>query len=311
MSLKEEFTLRNFGFSNSSPQNFCTSQWNWHPVLYLGLRTLLTVYVTGILIYTLAKDSGGGGKNSTLAFLTIWSYIVLTLHMLLSTCLAIYGQTRKLEQTRPQSASMSSISRLTDLDFSSSHSINYGSKGDSLPTSNNDVKISVPATSSPHQESITVDVRQSIPCLAILSWILSDVISVFALVVTLIYWMALYPSVNTTGASALFVYNDVNVHALNSVFILIEYFVSARPVRLLHFIYPAIYGCIYTLFALFYWLPDKQNHVLYSVLDFNRPPVVVLTVLGLAFIGIPLLQLFYYGLYRFKLFLKRYMSQTG
>ncbi|KAK3102460.1 hypothetical protein FSP39_011545 [Pinctada imbricata] len=276
-----------------SHEKYVLFQWNWHPVLHLVVRISLTMYITVTMIYYLANG------NMNLLYLTTWCYIVLTLHLLLSTTLAIYGVATQTDQSPTHSVS---VLELTEFDFSSSEAIQM----EMVVTPNNNAEVPVPTNTSPQQEQLARNFRQPIRCLAVLSWTLSDVIFVFALMVTLMYWSIIHPSGNTSGASALTIYKEVNVHALNSVFVIIEELVSARPVRLLRFIYPTIFGGIYTMFALMYWLEDKENHVLYSILNFNKPEVA--GFLCLLVIGIFILHLVHYGLHRFKLFLTNRLS---
>ena len=252
---------------------------------------------------------GAGAPISNLIALTIWTYIVLTLHLWIACGLVIYGYITSKNESRQHASSVSSQTELTkEIELSSS--VNYGTDN---PIGYNNVKASDPeiqANPSEHDLESVQEVK-SLPVISKVSWILSDIVSVFAIIVTTIYWFAIYPSVQTDmDQTPLSIYMDLNVHALNSLFLFVEIVLSARPVRILHIIYPMIYGLIYVMFALIYWLQDKQNHVIYNVLDFNHPGVVLLTVLGLALIVIPLLQLLHFGIYRLKLFLKHRTTQN-
>lgn len=129
-------------------------------------------------------------------------------------------------------------------------------------------------------------------------WAVSNMIQVFALVVTAIYFGALYRPAEGKDISL----HDINVHGISSVLILLDTAVAARPVRLLHVIYPTVYGFAYVLFSVIYWSQDHANNVLYqNVLDWNVPGVTVGVVFGLCFLGLPLLQLLHYGLFKLRL----------
>ncbi|KAK7089409.1 uncharacterized protein [Littorina saxatilis] len=127
-------------------------------------------------------------------------------------------------------------------------------------------------------------------------WVLSNVIQVFAFIVTFVYFGALYSADESLGLP------DINVHGLNSVMILIDNVVCARPVRLLHGLYPLLYGSLYVIFSVIYWSTDKVENVLYeNVLDWNQAGISTGVSLGVAVIAVPLLQLANLGLYKFRL----------
>ena len=97
--------------------------------------------------------------------------------------------------------------------------------------------------------------------------------------------------------------HDTNTHALNLVFAFIDHVISARPVRLLHAIFVAVYGAVYILFTVVYWSFDKTNNIVYPILDYNLPGTAIPYCVGLCVVGLPLIQLLWFGLYRFKLWL--------
>ncbi len=71
-------------------------------------------------------------------------------------------------------------------------------------------------------------------------WAFNTVASCLALLITIIYWGALYGE----GKPAYF---DAFVHALNSVIVVVDLLVSARPWRLHHFYLPLSYGIWYVI----------------------------------------------------------------
>lgn len=139
----------------------------------------------------------------------------------------------------------------------------------------------------------------SMPWYVKVYWVVSNMIQVFAIVVTCVYFAALYKP----KAGRNIPLHDINAHGINTVLLLIDVTVCARPVRLLHLIYPVIYGAAYCLFSIIYWSQDHAANVLYpKVLDWNTPGSTVGVVLGLSFIAIPLLQLMHFGIFRLRLF---------
>ena len=97
--------------------------------------------------------------------------------------------------------------------------------------------------------------------------------------VSLIYWSVLFPlRVIYEGFKTDF--NDISVHALNVVLILIEQYLGAVPSRLTHVVHPLVYGLTYTLFSLIpYYTMDL---VLYPfILDWSNPGLTVISILGI------------------------------
>lgn len=140
-----------------------------------------------------------------------------------------------------------------------------------------------------------------------LTWCLADIVYAFGIIVTVIYFGVLFRSIGVTKGFI----HDLNMHAFNSVQILIDIVIVARPVRLLHLLYPLLYGICYLIFSVFYWLQDKQNNVLYpGVLDWNKPGQTVLFMALLALIGLPFLQLILFLLFRLRLFIFRKLYGT-
>ena len=128
-----------------------------------------------------------------------------------------------------------------------------------------------------------------------LTWLLGNVFYVFGIVVTVVYFAAVHKG----GTN----YHDLNMHALNTVQILIDIAIVARPVRLLHVIYPFVYGACYIIFSAIFWSQDKVNNVLYqNVLDWNKPGTTGIVVALLAIVGIPLLHVLFYGIYHLRLY---------
>ena len=80
---------------------------------------------------------------------------------------------------------------------------------------------------------------------------------------------------------------------------------SSIPTRLLHIVYPFIYGFLYIVFSILFWA-DDHRHVIYPhVLDWNAPGRSLTFILILSFLVLPLLQLLYFGIYKLRLFLSK------
>ena len=97
--------------------------------------------------------------------------------------------------------------------------------------------------------------------------------------------------------------SDLNVHGLNSVLMLLDLAVCARPTRILHVLHAHAYGITYAAWSAVYWSLDHERNVLYpNVLDWNQPGVTMGVVAGLALVGIPVLQLFNLGVFKLRLY---------
>ena len=138
----------------------------------------------------------------------------------------------------------------------------------------------------------------TIPWYLCLLWVLFSTASVFALVVTLGFWALLAPSLPLSFLTST---QNLQIHLVNSVLVLMEMCLTAIPIRLLHVLYPVTYGMIYTVFALIYWGVD-HNNVVYPFLNFGaRPGIAAASIVVIGFVLVPLLQLLFYGVYRLKL----------
>lgn len=123
-----------------------------------------------------------------------------------------------------------------------------------------------------------------------------------SLLVTVVYWSLLYTGYKIREA-------DVAFHLLNSVFMLIETFVSGIPVHLVHVVYAVLYGSIYLVFTVVYWLNGGTNtsgdSYIYPILDYKSKPyaaTVLIILYGL--VGLPAAQLFNFGLFRLRCYLQ-------
>ena len=139
------------------------------------------------------------------------------------------------------------------------------------------------------------------------AWFFYIVASNNSLMVTIIYWSFLYNGFEIREA-------DVAFHLLNSVFMLTETCLSAVPVRLLHVVYAELYGVLYVIFMVLYWLSGGTNtsgdHFIYPITDFDSRPsdaAVLIIVYGL--VGLPVCQLFNFGLFKLRVYLHSLRSR--
>lgn len=128
-----------------------------------------------------------------------------------------------------------------------------------------------------------------------LVWFFHALSTPLALVITIVYWSALYDGEGND-------YWNVYVHGLNSVIVFMDLMIGAKPWRAFHF-YPALaYGLLYVLFSLIYYAAGGTNEdgdrFIYSILDWSKPGLAIAFVIG----GAVLFAIIYpvvYGLFRF------------
>ncbi|KAL4227183.1 hypothetical protein ACF0H5_015156 [Mactra antiquata] len=159
-------------------------------------------------------------------------------------------------------------------------------KGDNGVTKNTPIRTSLDSTDA-----------QITPLMKV-TWTLGNIVQVCAIIVTVVYFSALYPAVGHTS------FIDQNYHSMNTLFMLLDTCITARPVRLLHVVHPIGYGLLYIVFSVIYWSFDHVNNILYpGVIDWNSPGWTILWVASLTFFGIPLIQLAYFGAYKLRLYI--------
>lgn len=272
-----------------------------HPV-YLIYRVLTSVYTITIFSLILTKD-----MHDIMAYLTTWTYILLTLYFLVSAFNAVFYTCRGHErQLSDVESTAFAFNRSETMVKQSYDNIAYVDRAANDPIqrshSNNISRDACDSVSSMHEsenrtlENASVANDRDITITMKIAWVLGNSIQVFAIIVSLIYFIVLFPPIGHTD------FWDVNLHGVNSFLVITDTCLTARPVRLLHVFHPMIYGVCYVIFSVIYWSYDHVNNVLYpNVLDWNYPGTTMIWVLSLAFVAIPLFQLIYFGLYRLKL----------
>ena len=130
------------------------------------------------------------------------------------------------------------------------------------------------------------------------TWLLYNVAFSAGILVTVFYWAFVLEG--TPG------FLDVSAHALNSVVILIEFFLGRVPIRLLHAIYTMFYCTVYVIFTVIYWkaggLNAEDETYIYEDIDYDKNSAgeILAMVLPAVLIVPPLCQLFFFGLYKLR-----------
>ena len=79
-------------------------------------------------------------------------------------------------------------------------------------------------------------------------------------------------------------------------------FVGAKPIRILHLIYPFIFGIVYGLFSVIYQV-GGGGAAIYPVLDWHKPEKTILYVFMLLFVGILVIHTVLFALHKLRIFI--------
>ncbi|CAH1784263.1 unnamed protein product [Owenia fusiformis] len=297
MPFRDHFRIRNFGFGYHRYEAFCQAQWQWPLAVFITYRLVVGGYVLFWLIYTASRHHLANPTQPWPVWLTNWSYFLLTCHMVLAAIIAVAHGFRNRgsycqipgedspEQESHEKEGLRSQSAPEDI-------LGFESSG---------------LTKSDEQSGETVvitPIESSIPWYFALDWLIYTIIANFAIIVTLSYFIFLWPLVSKYNNLDVPTIGDLNLHGINSVVIFLEICINGIPVRLLHIIYPTIYGLTYIIFSAIYWSFDPVHNVLYpKILDWNHPGTTLMFLALLAFVVIPVIQLVLFGLFKLKVFI--------
>ncbi|RUS73831.1 hypothetical protein EGW08_018399 [Elysia chlorotica] len=322
---QEELRLRNFFYYFEDQTAFHRCQWKWPRCVYISLRVMLAAYTVFGFTYEVndyyrnakirqswsntshVQDDSGDedfddwdSRKPWFVYFTLWTYMVLTAHMLLAALLSILFKGSNDGNVLVISKEVSprdEDSIMVDPSASDSEPLIASGGFPHNPRRNNSSRSSMQSSSTR---------GRGLAWYFKLSWCLSNIISTCAPIVTTIFFAALYAGGPVSLA-------NINVHLLNTVFVVLDHLVSARPVRLHHWSAPALFGMCYTLFSYVFWTFDHVNHVVYKgVMDWNDPVSATVNTLVMVYVVNPIVHCFYFVLYRLKIWLyhKIYAPQS-
>ncbi|XP_052781491.1 protein rolling stone-like isoform X3 [Mya arenaria] len=134
-------------------------------------------------------------------------------------------------------------------------------------------------------------------------WLLQNISYNSAMVVTVSYWS--YIGVLDTSEVLKSPSSEVK-HTLNTIYVLIDVFISGTPFRILHLLYTVCLGSIYSLFNAIYFLNDgtilEGRHYAYNLLDWGKPEEAIVTCVLCVVLCI-FAQIVLYELYKVRYFL--------
>ncbi|KAL4227364.1 hypothetical protein ACF0H5_012807 [Mactra antiquata] len=136
-------------------------------------------------------------------------------------------------------------------------------------------------------------------------WLLHNLSSDGAILVSLLFWTIAYDGSGVTLV-------NLSTHGINAVFVLIDMMISRTPIRMLHMYQCSCFGLVYMCFSYVYHLCGGTNHkgepYIYKPLDYSNLQVAVSTALVSIFLVAPLIHCWVFFVYRFRLFIHRYLK---
>ena len=133
-------------------------------------------------------------------------------------------------------------------------------------------------------------------------WLLSDICQTVPFIITILYFTFVKKSSFHIDGPLSF--SAINLHIVNSIIILIDIAVSARPHNLLHFVYVELYALVYVIFMIIFWLVDPQSNIIYeSYTDFSHPLRPILYIIIVMTLVIPITQILVFALVSFRLYI--------
>ncbi|XP_062591442.1 uncharacterized protein LOC134252919 [Saccostrea cucullata] len=123
-----------------------------------------------------------------------------------------------------------------------------------------------------------------------LVWVIFNIMNASSILITFSYYTFLDANMHA---------RSINKHMINSVFTVLNIFITDKPVRFWHVCYPALFAVIYLIFNGVYQLLG-HNEPLYPVLDWNRFG----SALGFSFlevlVALPISHTIFFGLYKLR-----------
>ena len=243
-------------------------QWLSLP-FFLAYRLIVTGYNFAWLIYNIYKY-----QAKLFIFLTNWTYLILNLYFLQATTLtlsALCCECKARRETSPNTAETQ------------------------------EVELGSGADSENQNEKATTEVREedALRLPQKIFWLFYIISANAGLLVTAGYWTVLFEEDEPVDA------NNITKHALNSVFMVIDTFLSSIPVRLFHSVYPLLYIIIYLAFTVVYWQLGGTNiqgqPYIYSLLNYNNFEASTGCIIGFFLLLVqPVLQLMLFGLVKLR-----------
>ena len=241
-------------------------------------------------------------------WLSNWSFLAVTVYFIFATIVTAIHYKRERKQTRN---STSDEMKYGQANFASKAKCGEAadSDGNVNDIRESNLQIGTNYTCNYNDETLsTSDASEATRALPMAwfheaLWVIYNIASVAAIMVTLSFWLLLFNASN--GVRAL----TVIFHGVNSIVIVGDTMLSSIPVRLFHVIYPMLFCIVYIMFTVIYWAADGPNYI-YPQTDYTgRPVLAAVSQLCLFFIGLPLCQTVMFCFYRLRVWIKAKSEQ--
>lgn len=139
-----------------------------------------------------------------------------------------------------------------------------------------------------------------------LCWVVFNAVMTINIVVTVLFWALL------SGFPVKSQVANIHQHVMNTVLMVTELFVVAFPMRVLHFIYPMMFGLTYMLFTLILHAAAVMSRYYQGFLDWQSVPGLSAGIaLGSIFVACPIGHAIAFGLYHLRSFIARKVQPQG
>ena len=255
-------------------------------------RFVVAAFCTGWMISSLLR-------RDWFLWLSNWSFLFVTVYFICATIVTAIHYKRERKQSgnheRDQTKNLESKSKCGDAADSDRTSNNVCEPNHELGSSyegndNDEVRF----TADAFEASRVLPMAWFHEAL----WVIYNIASVAAILVTLSFWLLIFSASNGIGAVT------VIFHGVNSIVIVGDTMLTSVPVHLFHVIYPMLYSIAYIILTVIYWAVDQHNYI-YPQTDYTgRPVLAAVSQVCLFFIGIPLCQSVMFGFYRLRLWIR-------
>ncbi|CAI9723492.1 Hypothetical predicted protein [Octopus vulgaris] len=322
---KSEFAAKNIWFGYPRPEVFYLPQWHRLSNVFVIYRVLTALFTIACLInYIIATTNDPDTDHNVMAYLTTWAYIILMLHFNIAAVVAVYWKCRSCRGdpevsnyinvvARPRKHKKSDQKQQQQQQQQLQQQQEQQQQQQDQPTvtvqlntngaPDEDTEQPVFGTQLSMETAMCVGKVDQTTWYMKLSWMFYNVSFVSAIVVTLVFFGAVYPNLSPEDkkSSLGISFEDLSIHGLNTLLVLMEVALSSFPVRLVHALYPMLYGLLYMVFNISYWSYDPKRNVIYEgMLDWNHPLKCLILVVLLVFVVTPILQITHFLFYKLR-----------
>ena len=156
-------------------------------------------------------------------------------------------------------------------------------------------------------------VTNNISWYQMVNWLLFTLGVEIALGITLLFWSLLYrPGTHDIDYTS---HTNLVPHLVNGITAVLETWLTSIPIRLLHFIYPAVFGVGYVVFTGIYFAANGTdphgNSFIYPVLDYENKPGIAIAIDVVAIIVLlPALHLLFFIQYMIRSALANWLKKN-